>query len=250
MRLHELYDEEILEGPRWDAFKKQAAGAALGAGLVGATVAGLGNNAPETPPEAPAITQPAPTQAAAPTAPQEKQLPTRSTSMSADPAKMTRLKQAAEKAGIKGDELAAFLAQVAHETLSFTSSVEQGNKRYFDQYDIRHNPTKAELLGNLHVGDGYRYRGRGYIHITGRDNYRKAGEALGLPLEKNPDMAAVPEIAAKIAIWFWKTRVQPNVTDWHDVRSVTRKINPAMQGLDDRAVNFKDIKQRLAQKQI
>jgi predicted chitinase len=53
-------------------------------------------------------------------------------------------------------------------------------------------------------------------------------------------LAEDPAVAAKIAVWYWKLRVQPNVSDWNDVGSVTKPINPGMRGLDDREENFKD----------
>ena len=67
-----------------------------------------------------------------------------------------------------------------------------------------------------------------------------AGAALGLPLEQKPDLAANPEIAARIAVWYWQTRVKPHVQNFADTALVTKFINPAMRGLQDRAKYFKD----------
>jgi putative chitinase len=149
------------------------------------------------------------------------------------------LLQVAKQEGIKGAELAAFMAQCAHETMDFRSLVEFGGSLDFRKYDPKYSPKKAKALGNKHVGDGMKYKGRGFIQITGRYNYKKAGEELGLPLEKHPELAQKPEIAAKIAVWFWKHRVQPNVDNFHDVKKVTKPINPSMNGLQDRKENFK-----------
>jgi predicted chitinase len=55
-------------------------------------------------------------------------------------------------------------------------------------------------------------------------------------------MAADPKVAAKVAIWFWKTRVKPNVNNFNDTASVTKLINPALRGLQDRLQHFKDYK--------
>ena len=148
----------------------------------------------------------------------------------------------ATAAGITGTELAAFLAQVAHESHDFQSMVEYGGSLDFRKYDIRYNPKKAKTLGNTKPGDGARYKGRGYIQITGKYNYAKAGQALGIDLVKNPKLAEKPSIAAKIAVWYWKLRVQPNVDDFNDVKDVTKPINPGMRGLEDRKENFKDYK--------
>lgn len=153
------------------------------------------------------------------------------------------LTRTARAAGITNPiELAAFLAQCAHESHDFKSMVEYGGGLDFRKYDPKYAPKKARALGNTKVGDGARYKGRGYIQLTGRYNYKRAGEALGIPLEKNPELAEKPEIAAKIAVWFWKQRVQPNVDNFNDVRAVTKPINPGLNGLDDRKEAFIDFK--------
>lgn len=154
------------------------------------------------------------------------------------------LTRTARAAGITNPtELAAFLAQCAHESHDFKSMVEYGGSLDFRKYDPKYAPRKAHELGNKKIGDGARYKGRGYIQLTGRYNYRMAGKALGLPLEQKPKLAEKPEIAAKIAVWFWKQRVQPNVDNFNDVRAVTKPINPGLNGLEDRKDSFKDFKQ-------
>ena len=144
------------------------------------------------------------------------------------------------KNGITGTELAAFMAQVAHESHDFQSMVEYGGSLDFRKYDPKYAPKKAKMLGNTRPGDGARYKGRGFIQITGKYNYRKAGQAIGVDLVKNPALAEDPSIAAKIAVWFWKHRVQPKVDNWNDVRDVTKPINPGLNGLDEREENFKE----------
>ena len=122
---------------------------------------------------------------------------------------------------------------------------EKGGSLDFRKYDPRFRPGKAAALGNIKAGDGAKYKGRGFIQITGRDNYRRAGQALGLPLEKHPELAEKPEVAAKIAIWFWQNRVSPKVTNFNDTAAVTKHINPGMHGLDSRQDHFDDFKQSL-----
>lgn len=153
------------------------------------------------------------------------------------------LTRTARAAGITDPtELAAFLAQAAHESHDFKSMVEYGGSLDFRKYDPKYAPKKARALGNKKVGDGARYKGRGYIQLTGRYNYKRAGEALGLPLEQKPELAEKPEVAAKIAVWFWQQRVQPNVDNFNDVRAVTKPINPGLNGLEDRREAFIDFK--------
>lgn len=149
------------------------------------------------------------------------------------------LLKVAKSQGLSGEELAAFMAQCAHESHDFQSLKEYGGSLDFRKYDPKYGPKKARALGNKYIGDGAKFKGRGFIHITGRYNYKRAGEALGLPLEKHPELVEKPEIAAKVAVWFWKHRVQPNVENFNDVNQVTKPINPGMKGLQDRKENFK-----------
>jgi predicted chitinase len=152
------------------------------------------------------------------------------------------LTKAAVAAGIKGEELAQFLAQTAHESHNFKSMVEYGGSLDFRKYDPKYAPKKAKALGNKKVGDGARYKGRGYIQLTGRYNYKRAGEALGLPLEQKPELVEKPEIAAQVAIWFWQNRVQPRVDDFGNTPQATKPINSGLKGLQDRKDKFQDFK--------
>jgi predicted chitinase len=145
--------------------------------------------------------------------------------------------QTAKQAGITGDELAQLLAQSAHETLNFTRMREAGTAEYFTKKYEQHRKT-ARILGNKVRGDGERYKGRGFIQLTGRDNYTRAGKALGLPLEANPELAAQPDNAAKIAVWYWQNRVAPKVQDFTNTKAVTKKINPALKHQDRRQQQF------------
>jgi putative chitinase len=156
------------------------------------------------------------------------------------------LSRIAQAAGIKGVELAQFLAQCAHETGNFLHLEELGGNRYLAQYDPTVNPAKAKALGNTQAGDGAKYKGRGFIQITGKANYAKAGQALGIDLVNNPELAARPDVAAKVAVWYWQSRVQPRVQDFSDTRGVTKQINPGLKGLADRQSNFKDYQQQIA----
>lgn len=147
--------------------------------------------------------------------------------------------KAAHAAGLDNTELKQFLAQCAHESMNFTRLTEMGSNKYFARlYDIKHNPAKAKELGNLYPGDGARYKGRGFIQLTGRYNYARAGAALGLPLEENPELVERPDVAAKVSLWFWKHRVQPRVDDFSDTPAATKPINSGLKGLKDREAHF------------
>lgn len=124
---------------------------------------------------------------------------------------------------------AMFIAQLAHES---------GGFRYMEEiasgaaYEGRHD------LGNTQPGDGQRYKGRGYIQVTGRYNYAAAGEALGLDLVNNPQLASQPENAARIAAWYWSDRNINAAANSGDFVQVTRLINGGTNGLADRQAYY------------
>ena len=92
--------------------------------------------------------------------------------------------------------------------------------------------------GPIASGDGWTYRGRGLIQLTGRANYRAAGAALDIKLESDPDQARSPWNAALIAGWFWSMRKINALADADDLVAVTKKINGGSHGLDDRRQRY------------
>jgi putative chitinase len=115
---------------------------------------------------------------------------------------------------------AAFLAQVAHESGSLHFLVElwgptPSQARYETRYD----------LGNIAPGDGYKYRGRGLIQLTGRGNYKCAGDALGADLISQPERLGEPALACRSAAWFWKTHGCNEIADEGDFEGVSKVIN-------------------------
>lgn len=131
---------------------------------------------------------------------------------------------------------AAFLAQIAHETGGFQWFHELGADAYFKKYDGR------EDLGNTEPGDGARYKGRGFIQITGRTNYTKAGEALGLDLVHEPQLAETPSAAARVAAWFWRSHDLNGLADKEDFLTITRRINGGLTGIEDRQAYYERAK--------
>lgn len=127
---------------------------------------------------------------------------------------------------------AAFIAQVAHESGGFKYNEEIASGR---QYEGRRD------LGNTQPGDGERFKGRGYIQLTGRANYTAAGKALGLDLVNNPQLAARPENAARIAAWYWSSRGLNKHADGSQAGfdQITRKINGGFNGKADRDALFR-----------
>ena len=202
-----------------------------GAALAGAMA--LGGGAANAKMTAPAAQAPTATTAQA-TAPAS----VRPAALTQQAGPVEQLKAFAMASGIKGVELAQFLAQCAHESANFASMEERGSPAYFTKKYEQHKKT-ARILGNKVKGDGERFKGRGYIQLTGRDNYTRAGAALGLPLAQQPELAARPDVAAKVAVWYWQNRVAPKIKDFSNTGDVTKKINPASKGLQSRQDQFK-----------
>jgi len=161
------------------------------------------------------------------------------------------LTNAARTAGILDrTELAAFLAQTSVESAAFAKLREVGDRQRIERmYDIKYNPRGAKMLGNTRPGDGWRYRGRGFIMLTGRDNYTRASRDLGIDLVDKPELLMQPEVAARVAVWYWKTRVRPNVTNFNDTRTVTRLVQGGSKALERRHDEFQDFKRfKMAQR--
>ena len=97
-------------------------------------------------------------------------------------------------------------------------------------------------MGNKVKGDGERFKGRGFIQLTGRDNYTRASEQIfgDDRLVRKPELASDLNVAAKIAIWYWKNQVRPNVNNFNNTKEVTNAINPGLSGLQDRHNKFKE----------
>ena len=120
---------------------------------------------------------------------------------------------------------AAFLAQVMHETGGFMWLEELASGQAYEG---------RKDLGNTESGDGRKFKGRGLIMITGRANYTSAGADLGLDLVNNPERAAEPATAARVAAWFWTKKGLNSLADEGKFDSITRKINGGLNGKADR----------------
>jgi len=120
---------------------------------------------------------------------------------------------------------AHFLAQIAHESDRFKALEEYASGT---DYEWRSD------LGNVHPGDGVRFKGRGLIQITGRNNYRDCGRALGVDLIANPRRLSDPDLASRSAGWYWDKHKLNTLADRDDVEGVTRIINGGMNGFSDR----------------
>jgi len=121
----------------------------------------------------------------------------------------------------------ATLATIGTEVGSFAPINEFGDTAYFTRmYEGRKD------LGNLRQGDGARYHGRGYIQLTGRANYKSYGAKLGVPLEKNPDLALQPEVAAQVLVSYIADHGIANLAAAGDWQGVRRAVNGGLNGWD------------------
>ncbi|HEY7184025.1 MAG TPA: glycoside hydrolase family 19 protein, partial [Blastocatellia bacterium] len=138
----------------------------------------------------------------------------------------------------------AFLAQIAHESAELKYMEEiwgptAQQKKYEPPGEV------AGRLGNTQPGDGFRYRGRGPIQITGRANYKKYGDLLGVDLIGNPDLAAKPEYAFQTAGLFWKMKGLNELADVQDFTTITKRINGGLSGLAERERYYEVAKKAL-----
>jgi putative chitinase len=95
--------------------------------------------------------------------------------------------------------------------------------------------------GNIESGEGWKYRGRGLKQLTGKDNYTRCGQGLGMDLVGNPDLLLTPEGASMSAAWFWSTNKCGPIADSGDFVALTKKINGGTIGLEDRQKRYKAV---------
>lgn len=136
---------------------------------------------------------------------------------------------------------AAFLAQIGHESGGLHWVVEiwgptDAQRRYEGRAD----------LGNTQPGDGFKFKGRGLIQVTGRANYTAAGKALGVDLLADPTRLAEPTLACRSAAWFWRAHGCNELADAGDFLRITRKINGGTNGLKQRLALFDAAREALA----
>jgi len=155
--------------------------------------------------------------------------------------------------------MAAFLAQVAHESGNFRAIRENlnysadGLRRIFPRYFTNVDPNQyarqpekianrvyANRMGNgpEHSGDGWNYRGRGLIQLTGKSNYIQCGNALGVDLVSDPSYLETAEGAARSAGWYWHSRGLNAFADQGDILTITKRINGGTIGLEDRKKHY------------
>ena len=149
--------------------------------------------------------------------------------------------------------IAAFISQVGHESGHLTRLVENLNysadalrRNWPSRFSVElasavarkpeqiANIAYGNRMGNSGPSDGWKYRGRGLIQITGKNNYRACGEALGLDLIAQPDLLEKPQHACMSAAWFWATNGLNTLADAGDFRMITQRVNGGQNGVKER----------------
>lgn len=159
------------------------------------------------------------------------------------------------------NEKAMFLAQTTHESNNYKRLEESFNyspKRLFEVFRKRvgtlENAKKlcnegAKAIADFVYGgrlgnakdEGYKYRGRGIIQLTGKNNYEYYGKKINIDLVNNPNLAKEPDTAIEIALLFWKEKECGLYAKMGDVKTVTKLINGGYNGLADRQRRFDSI---------
>lgn len=126
-----------------------------------------------------------------------------------------------------------FIAQCCHETAGFKFMKEQGKISYFSKYD---KGSLAKMLGNTKKGDGWKYRGRGFLMLTGRANYQsyQNSEYCKGNIMSNPELLEGQNGSVKSGMWWWFTHGLNELADKDDIVKITKKINGGLNGIDDR----------------
>lgn len=174
--------------------------------------------------------------------------------------------------------IAGFMAQCGHESADFTRLEENLNYsekalnsvfgRYFgpgkrNAAEYARKPekianyvyqdefrSKRGAMGNVHDGDGWRFRGRGIKQLTGRSNYENFGKSVGMSAEEAAEYVATKKGALESACWFWATNNIDRYADKDDIVGMTKRINGGTIGLDDRRSRYERAKSILGGESI
>ncbi len=177
------------------------------------------------------------------------------------------INQTAEKYQIDTKErLAAFIAQIAHESGEFVFNSENLNYsaeslvkvfgKYFTAASAQSFARKPEAIANRVYanrmgngteasGDGFKFRGRGYMQLTGKSNYEAFGDLLGVDFTETPDLVATAPYNVLSAGWFWDKNQLNALADKGDFTGITKRINGGTNGLEHRQAYYNKLKSAL-----
>ena len=165
------------------------------------------------------------------------------------------------------ERIAGFLSQIAHESAGFKATSENLNYSaealcrvwpsrfnadnaggYARNTEKIANKAYCNRMGNgdESSGDGWKYRGKGLIQLTGKDNYTCFSNDTGIDAVESPELLAEPELAALSAGWFWSKNGLNALADARDVVGMTKRINGGTHGLDDRQAKYEAVMSTMA----
>lgn len=124
-----------------------------------------------------------------------------------------------------GNRVQMFLAQLAHESAGFKTTVEYASGRAYEG---------RKDLGNTQPGDGVRYKGRGLIQLTGRHNYTLYSKLVEIDIVNNPELVAEFPLALEVSVLYWSRNKLNALADKGDFERITRRINGGLNGYEDR----------------
>jgi len=150
------------------------------------------------------------------------------------------------------EEIDDFVAQIVHESTKLESMVENLNYRWERLCKVFHRRFQTEAyarqfagnpfklgekvyggrLGNDQPGDGFKYRGRGFLMITGKDNYEFVQSQIGQPVVDKPELLETPRVALLAAIAWWEGNIPDEIVNNADL--VSRRVNGGANGLEER----------------
>jgi predicted chitinase len=248
------YNENLEEG-----WKDWVAGGAMALGALGASGDAMAATKHQI--NKPTISQPAKAQAKAPIKPgktaqkiqqvvQPRKITPEESRGGQTPEQLKAYIQACAERYLPREQIARFMGEVAHETANFTSMVEKNPEKNVKHYGKPGNP-----LGNKDMNDAWKYIGRGYLQITGKYNYKYFGDkirsGLGDELLANPNLAMRKDVAAALAVVYWRERVAPKMDAGATSKEIAKAINGKKpKGLKDRELKTKQAAASLNNKRV
>lgn len=126
-----------------------------------------------------------------------------------------------------------FMGQVLHETIGLRRMREVGDEKYCSKYE---KGKLAKMLGNTQKGDGYKYKGRGFLMLTGRANYKTYQNSSYCKgdIMTSPELLESANGAMKSGAWYWWKHGLNTIADKDDILAVTKKVNGGTNGLEER----------------
>lgn len=132
-----------------------------------------------------------------------------------------------------------FLSQIAHESGELKYTHELGKESYFKKYETGR---LGRMLGNTQKGDGAKYKGRGFIQLTGRSNYAQFAKDSGVDVINRPDEVETAQLCVEVSAWYWDKRGCNEEADTDDLTKVTKKVNGGTNGLSSRKLYYQRAK--------